>query len=163
MIAITFLSPSRCFLRTPPLTAPSDRIHRSVYFLLPKNMTEHQQTSSAREFSQVQAQALFDACNSVIEHRDCCCESGFPACSVCICRNAITLLPPPEPITRDQFMEFFRSDTFHEQMSDDDCREIFALSLKGASDFTAEFLNDILSDFSVTNLTVVEIDDPDSR
>ncbi len=126
-------------------------------------MTEHQQTSPARHFSQAQAQSLFEACSSVIEHRDCRCEPDFPTCSVCLCRNATNLLPPPEPITRDQFMAFFRSDEFHEHMSDDDCRELFALSLKGSSDFTVEFLSEIFSDYSVSHLDVVSIDTQDSR
>ena len=63
----------------------------------------------------------------------------------------------PAPITRDQFMAFFRSDTFYGQMSDDDCREVFATVLKGSSDFTAEFLNEILADYSVEDVVVVKL------
>lgn len=59
------------------------------------------------------------------------------------------------PITRDQFMAFFRSGTFYEHMSDDDCREVFATVLKGGSDLTAEFLNDLLEDYSVEDVIVV--------
>jgi hypothetical protein len=63
----------------------------------------------------------------------------------------------PELITRDQFMAFFRSDTFYEQVSDDDCREVFATVLKGSSDFTAEFLNDILADYSVGDIIALQL------
>ena len=144
-------------------TAASNHTGRSVYFLLSRIMTEHQQTSPARHFSQAQAQALYDACNSVTEHRDCQCELDFPTCSVCLCLNATSFLPSTEPISQDQFMAFFRSDEFHEQMSDDDCRELFAMSLKGASDFTAEFLNDILEDYSVEDIIVVNMKTLDWR
>ncbi len=63
-----------------------------------------------------------------------------------------------QPISRDQFMAFFRSDTFHEKMSDDDCRELLAFSLKGSSDFTLEFLEGILIDYSVGHLQVTKVD-----
>lgn len=58
-------------------------------------------------------------------------------------------------ITREQFMEFFRSDDFQEHMSDSDTIEIFSGVLKGASDFTPELLNEIFRDYGVTNLIVV--------
>lgn len=53
-------------------------------------------------------------------------------------------------------MAFFRSDDFYEQMSDDDCREVFATVLKGGSDLTAEFLNEILADYSVCDVLAVK-------
>ena len=65
----------------------------------------------------------------------------------------------PTRITRDQFMEFFRSDDFNQQMSVEDCREVFATVLKGSSDFTAEFLNEILSDYSVGDVIAVQLDE----
>ncbi|WP_160148066.1 hypothetical protein [Rubripirellula obstinata] len=40
-------------------------------------------------------------------------------------------------------------------MSDDDCREIFATVLKGGSDLTAKFLNELLEDYSVEDVIVV--------
>ncbi|WP_417851088.1 hypothetical protein [Thalassoglobus sp.] len=60
-------------------------------------------------------------------------------------------------------MEFFRSDEFHQQMTDDECRELFAYALKGSSDFTAGFLNDILSDYCVEHLIVVNTDTLDGQ
>ncbi len=70
--------------------------------------------------------------------------------------NMETATMQTAPITRDQFMAFFRSDNFYEQMSDDDCREVFATVLKGGSDLTAEFLNEILADYSVEDVIAVE-------
>ncbi len=52
-------------------------------------------------------------------------------------------------------MEFFRSDTFYEQVSDDDCREVFATVLKGGSDLISEFLNEILADYSVEDVIAI--------
>lgn len=63
-------------------------------------------------------------------------------------------------ITREQFMEFFRSDSFYEKVTDDDCREIFATVLKGASDLTTEFLNEILSDYSVGDVVAIKVESP---
>lgn len=60
-------------------------------------------------------------------------------------------------------MAFFRSGTFFEQMSDDDCRELFSTSLKGAGDLTAEFLNDILEDYSVEDVIAVNMKTLDWR
>lgn len=48
-------------------------------------------------------------------------------------------------------------------MTDDDCREIFAYSLKGRSDFTEEFLNEIFSDYSVENLKVINLETPEGN
>ena len=56
-------------------------------------------------------------------------------------------------------MEFFRSDSFNQEMSVEDCREVFATVLKGSSDFTAEFLNEILSDYSVGDVIAVQLDE----
>lgn len=50
-------------------------------------------------------------------------------------------------ITRQQFLDYFRSDEYNEQMSTDDCLEVFATSIKGSSDLTAELFNEILSDY----------------
>ena len=57
-------------------------------------------------------------------------------------------------ITRQQFLEFFRSDDYYDQLSTDDCIEVFRTALKGASDITAELLNEIISDYGVGNLEV---------
>ena len=70
--------------------------------------------------------------------------------------NTETATTQTAPINRDQFMAFFRSDSFYEQMSDDDCREVFATVLKGGSDLTAEFLNEILADYSVDDVIAIK-------
>lgn len=51
---------------------------------------------------------------------------------------------------RDEFMEFFRSDSFHEQMSPDDCQEVFSQVLHGESDFTKELLASTATDYGVS-------------
>lgn len=53
----------------------------------------------------------------------------------------------PQQITRDQFMAFFRSDDYNQQLSADDCLEVFATAVKGESDLTVERFNKILSDY----------------
>lgn len=50
-------------------------------------------------------------------------------------------------ITREQFMEFFRSDDFNEKMTADDCVEIFTTCLKGSSDVTPKLFNSVLSEY----------------
>ena len=55
--------------------------------------------------------------------------------------------PQPEPITRDQFMAYFRSDAFNEEMSADDCVEIFLGSLKGQSDITKRLLETLCHEY----------------
>ena len=61
-------------------------------------------------------------------------------------------------ITRQQFMDFFRSDDYYELLSTDDCIEVFQTAIKGSSDITAELLNDLISDYSVSNLEVRVLD-----
>lgn len=53
-----------------------------------------------------------------------------------------------QTITREQFMQFFRSDDFHDNITPDDAQEIFATVLHGSSDITAERLNNLSSDYS---------------
>ncbi|MFM1931594.1 MAG: hypothetical protein RL226_897 [Bacteroidota bacterium] len=57
-------------------------------------------------------------------------------------------------ITREQFMQFFRSDEKLNELTPDDRIEIFRTILLGSSDFKQELMNDILSDYSVSNLVV---------
>ena len=56
-------------------------------------------------------------------------------------------------ITREQFMEFFRSDEGYTQLTPDDCIELFQQALKGSSDLTVELLERVISDYSA-NITV---------
>ena len=59
-------------------------------------------------------------------------------------------------INREHFMRFFRDDEKLNELTVDDRIEIFKTILAGSSDFTKELLNDILDDYSVSNLEVIE-------
>lgn len=61
-----------------------------------------------------------------------------------------------QKITREDFMSFFRDDTKLNELTDDDKIEIFRTILVGSSDITKELLDDILSDYFVFNLEIVE-------
>ena len=60
------------------------------------------------------------------------------------------------PISREQFMAFFRDDEMLNQLSVDDRLEIFESILIGSSDFTAERLQRILHDYQVEHLEIIE-------
>jgi hypothetical protein len=62
-------------------------------------------------------------------------------------------------ISRDDFMNFFRSDDSLNTLSSDDRIEIFRTILLGSSDFTKELLEEVLSDYSVSKLRVININD----
>ncbi len=53
-------------------------------------------------------------------------------------------------------MIFFRDDEKLNELTVDDRMEIFRTIILGSSDFTKELLDKILSDYSVTNLEIVE-------
>jgi len=57
-------------------------------------------------------------------------------------------------ITRNEFMEFFRSDEGYAQLSVDDALEIFLDILKGSSDLTEDLLLSLLDAYGVTDITV---------
>ncbi len=59
-------------------------------------------------------------------------------------------------MTRDEFIAFFRDDECLNTLSVDDRIEVFAQILLGSSDFTKEFLDDVLSDYGVEHLEVVD-------
>jgi 5-methylcytosine-specific restriction enzyme B len=62
-----------------------------------------------------------------------------------------------QKITREEFMKFFRDTEKLNELTPDDRVEIFRTVLLGSSDFSKELLNEILGDYSVDNLEVVEI------
>jgi hypothetical protein len=62
-----------------------------------------------------------------------------------------------QQITREEFMNFFRDTEKLNELTPDDRVEIFRTVLLGSSDFSKELLNEILGDYSVENLEVVEI------
>lgn len=50
---------------------------------------------------------------------------------------------------RDLFMHFFRSDGYNEQLSVDDCLEVFVQSLKGSSDITPDLIIELCGDYDI--------------
>lgn len=61
-----------------------------------------------------------------------------------------------EKISREDFMKFFRDDDKLNQLTVDDRVEIFTTILVGSSDITKELLDNILSDYSVSNLEIID-------
>ena len=59
-------------------------------------------------------------------------------------------------ITRKGFMNFFRNDDKLSELSTDDRIEIFSTILTGSSDFSKKLLDNILSDYNVDFLKVIE-------
>ena len=57
---------------------------------------------------------------------------------------------------RDDFMEYFRSDTCSEELSTDDKLEIFLGILPGKSDITKELLDQLLCEYSVETIDITE-------
>jgi hypothetical protein len=60
-------------------------------------------------------------------------------------------------INREEFMQFFRDDEKLNELTPDDRIEIFRTILVGNSDFTKELIEDVMSDYSVSNLKVMNI------
>ena len=63
-----------------------------------------------------------------------------------------------QQIMREDFMKFFRNDEKLNELTIDDRIEIFRTILAGSSDLTKELLNEILEDYSVLNLEIIEND-----
>lgn len=61
-------------------------------------------------------------------------------------------------INRSSFMEFFRDDERLNELTPDDRIEIFRTVLLSHADFTKELLEEVLSDYSVSQLKVVELE-----
>lgn len=62
-----------------------------------------------------------------------------------------------QKISREDFMKFFRDTVKLNELTPDDRVEIFRTILLGSSDLTMDLMNEILVDYSVDNLEVVEI------
>jgi len=60
-------------------------------------------------------------------------------------------------INREEFMQFFRDDEKLNELTPDDRIEIFRTILVGSFDFTKELIEDVISDYSVSNLKVMNI------
>lgn len=61
-----------------------------------------------------------------------------------------------DQISREDFMKFFRDSESLNKLTADDRIEIFGTILMGSSDFTKILLDEILSDYNVTNLEVID-------
>ena len=68
----------------------------------------------------------------------------------------ITFMDNSNQITRAQFMAFFRDEDSLNTLTPDDRIEMFRTVLLGSSDFTKKLLDEILSDYGVEGLKVVE-------
>lgn len=55
-----------------------------------------------------------------------------------------------------EFMNFFRSEGFHSQMSAQDCKEVFLTVLKGGSDITAQTIQQLCNDYQVDDLELAK-------
>jgi hypothetical protein len=64
----------------------------------------------------------------------------------------------PTTITRNQFMSFFRNDESLNELSIDDRIEVFSTILIGSSDFKKPLFDDLFSDYSVSHLEIIEIE-----
>lgn len=62
-----------------------------------------------------------------------------------------------QKISREDFMKFFRDNEKLNELTADDRVEIFRTILVGSSDLTKDLLNEILGDYCVDNLEVIEI------
>ena len=64
----------------------------------------------------------------------------------------------PVRITRDEFMDFFRDDECLNELSVADRIEVFSTILLGSSDFKKSLFDEIFSDYCVSHLDVIEIE-----
>lgn len=60
-------------------------------------------------------------------------------------------------ISRDDFMKFFRNDEKLNELTVDDRIEVFRTILVGSSDLTKKLLDDVLTDYSISNLDIIEV------
>lgn len=60
-------------------------------------------------------------------------------------------------MTRDDFMEFFRDNEKLNTLSADDRVEIFQQILLGSSDITKELLENLLMDYAVEDLVIMQL------
>ena len=60
-------------------------------------------------------------------------------------------------ISKEDFMRFFRDTEKLNELSPDDRIEIFRTILLGSSDFSKDLIDEILADYAVDHLEVIEI------
>jgi hypothetical protein len=61
-----------------------------------------------------------------------------------------------QKILREDFMKFFRDTDKLNELTPDDRVEIFRTILLGSSDLTKDLLNEILGDYCVDNLEIID-------
>jgi hypothetical protein len=61
-----------------------------------------------------------------------------------------------QKISREDFMKFFRDTEKLNELTVDDRIEIFRTILVGSSDLTKDLLNEVLGDYCVDNLEVID-------
>lgn len=61
-------------------------------------------------------------------------------------------------ISRTEFMQFFRDDEKLSELTPDDRIEIFRTVLIGSSDITKELLDEVILDYSVLNIQVIDLE-----
>jgi hypothetical protein len=61
-----------------------------------------------------------------------------------------------QKIFREDFMKFFRDTEKLNELTPDDRVEIFRTILLGSSDLTKDLLNEILGDYCVDNLEIID-------
>lgn len=64
-----------------------------------------------------------------------------------------------QSLTREDFMNFFRDVDKMNELTPDDRIEIFRSVLLGSTDITKELLDDLINNYSVGNLEVIELRD----
>ena len=62
-------------------------------------------------------------------------------------------------INREEFMQFFRDDEKLNELTPDDRDEIFRTILLGSCDITKNLLEEIISDYCVSDLKVINVKD----
>lgn len=67
----------------------------------------------------------------------------------------IEKLPLPLPLTRAAFMGYFRGEAICQELSVDDCIEVFMGILKGQDDITKRLLENLCSDYDTDLATVL--------
>lgn len=63
-----------------------------------------------------------------------------------------------QKISSEDFMKFFRDSEKLNELTPDDRVEIFRTILVGSSDITIDLLNEVLGDYCIENLEVIEIE-----
>ena len=61
-------------------------------------------------------------------------------------------------ITKEQFFEYLMSDNYNEDLTAEECKQVFVVALKGSSDLTQELMDELVSEYSANVKITVEED-----